>query len=132
MTAIKAYTDLSQSKKLAEILPIETADMYYDRDGLPSLIDKYVTHESIKNDKYHHLIPCWSLAAMLEQLSYEVCDDDGNSLYLQINKEEDLYQLMYGDTDPYASFESIETDRYEHFVDACVAMIEKLNELNLL
>lgn len=26
---MKAYTDLEQSKKLAEILPIESADMYY-------------------------------------------------------------------------------------------------------
>lgn len=45
---MKAYTDLEQSKKLAEILPIESADMpyYYDRD----------------NDVE---IPCWSLAALL-------------------------------------------------------------------
>ena len=26
---MKVYTDISQSKKLAEILPIESADMYY-------------------------------------------------------------------------------------------------------
>ena len=29
MATIKAYTDLSQSKKLAEILPLESADMNY-------------------------------------------------------------------------------------------------------
>ncbi len=29
MATIKAYTDLKQSKKLAEILPIESADMEY-------------------------------------------------------------------------------------------------------
>ena len=29
MATIKAYTDLEQSKKLAEILPLETADMFY-------------------------------------------------------------------------------------------------------
>lgn len=66
MATIKSYTDIEQSRKLAKFLPIESADMYYDRGGLPSLIDKYVTHESIKNDKYHHLIPCWSLAALLK------------------------------------------------------------------
>ena len=27
---MKAYTDLEQSKKLAEILPIESADAFYD------------------------------------------------------------------------------------------------------
>jgi hypothetical protein len=66
MATIKSYTDIEQSRKLAKFLPLESADMYYDRGGLPSLIDKYVTHESIKNDKYHHLIPCWSLAALLK------------------------------------------------------------------
>lgn len=66
MATIKSYTDIEQSRKLAKFLPIESADMYYDRGGLPSLIDKYVTHESIKNDKYHYLIPCWSLAALLK------------------------------------------------------------------
>lgn len=29
MATIKAYTNLEQSKKLAEILPPESADMYY-------------------------------------------------------------------------------------------------------
>ena len=130
MATIRAYTTIEQSQKLAKILPLESADMYYDRGGLPSLIDKYVTHESIKNDKYHHLIPCWTLASLLELLPYEICDDDGNSSYLQMNKEDDVYQLVY--TDPYGDFECIETDRYEHFVDACVDMIEKLHELNLL
>jgi len=66
MATIKSYTDIEQSRKLAKFLPLESADMYYDRGELPSLIDKYVTHESIKNDKYHHLIPCWSLAALLK------------------------------------------------------------------
>lgn len=27
---MKAYTDIEQSKKLAEILPIESADAFYD------------------------------------------------------------------------------------------------------
>ena len=72
----------------------------------------------------------WSLAALLEQLPYELCDDDGNSSYLQINKEDDVYQLVY--TDPYGDFECIETDRYEHFVDTIYKLILKLNELNLI
>ena len=76
------------------------------------------------------VLPCWSLAALLEQLHYELCDDDGNPSYLKMNKEDDIYQLVY--TDPYGEFENIETDRYEHFVDACYEMILKLKELNLL
>ena len=30
MVTIKAYTNLSQSKILSKILPLESADMYYD------------------------------------------------------------------------------------------------------
>jgi len=67
---------------------------------------------------------------LLEQLHYEVCDDDGYSTYLQINKDDDMYQLEYIDSS--GIFESIETDRYEHFVDACVDMIEKLKGLKML
>ena len=69
MATIKSYTDISQSKTLSKILPLESVDMFYDRGGLPSLIDKYVTHERIKSDKYHHLIPCWSFTALLKYLS---------------------------------------------------------------
>ena len=125
---MKAHTDLEQSKKLAEILPIESADMcwtkYVDTGDITSL------HVTVNYGIVPIEYPCWSLAALLEQLHYEVCDDDGYSTYLQINKDDDMYQLEY--IDPSEIFESIETDRYEHFVDACVAMIEKLHKLNLL
>ena len=130
MATIKAYTDIEQSKKLADILPLESADMYWSttlNTPVPYLATK-LEHQMYKEGA--NLIPCWSLAALLEQFPYELCDDDGNSVYLEINKEDDLYQLVY--TDPYENFENVETDRCEHFVDACVAMIEKLNELNLL
>ena len=30
MTTIKSYSDLQQSKKLAKILPLKSADMYYE------------------------------------------------------------------------------------------------------
>lgn len=62
---IKAYTDIEQSKKLENILPLESADMYYSTNdnnltynNVPLLIqyNEYTT-------KYY--IPCWSLAALL-------------------------------------------------------------------
>jgi len=126
MATIKSYTDSEQSKKLAEILPLESADMSWVSNGLGKPFARTIP---IKGDP-EELCGCWSLAALLEQLPYELCDDDGNSSYLEINKEDDVYQLVY--TDPYGDFESIETDRYEHFVDACYELILKLNELNLL
>ena len=58
---MKSYTDLSQSKKLAEILPIETADMRYVPFG--------DTHPWVWNEEVKLLekdsVPCWSLAALL-------------------------------------------------------------------
>ena len=145
MATIKSYTTVEQSRKLAEILPLESADGFWEyHDKWYSEGDEWEGYEYYpraepyleytrkenewKEDKSS--VPCWSLAALLEQLPYELCDDDGNSSYLQINKEDDVYQLVYAD--PYGNFESIETDRHEHFVDACVAMIESLHELNLL
>ena len=128
MATIKSYSDLEQSKVLAKILPLESADMYYDRGGLPSFIDKYVTHESIKNDKYQHLIPCWSLAALLNILHSKAKDipslsgggyKDGEYISdwcLDYEFENGDYQKTFADNP----------------VDVCVAMIEKLHELNLL
>jgi hypothetical protein len=137
MTTIKSYTDIDQSKKLAEILPLESADMHHSKDFDGSWFVDLAKYTSVKIPKYvgnveEHLLPCWSLASLLEQLPYELCDDDGNSLYLQIYKDDDLYQLEYKDNSLYGDFESIEIDRYEDFVDACVAMIKRLHELNLL
>ena len=46
MATIKSFTDLQQSKKLAEILPIESADMYYEEVcNLPkAIIGNYIFH----------------------------------------------------------------------------------------
>ena len=48
MEELKSYTDFEQSKKLAEILPIESTD--------GALTENY------------HCVPCWSLAALLSVL----------------------------------------------------------------
>lgn len=37
MATIKSYTDLEQSKKLAEILPLESADMHYNNVSIIGL-----------------------------------------------------------------------------------------------
>ena len=116
MATIKSYTDLEQSRKLAEVLPLESADMYYNL--AESKIPNFIVGS---HSDYRCYIPCWSLAALLNVLSLpdliqdkvdgelfwqcSVYDDDGNSLC-------ETY-----DNNP---------------VDACVAMIEKLQELNLL
>ena len=65
MATIKSYADISQSKKLAEILPLESVDMWYqpkDKQG-----DDYMPFPHI-NKVYANELPCWSLAALLDVL----------------------------------------------------------------
>ena len=39
---MKSYTDLEQSKKLAEILPLESADMFLALNGHIPVMSKYI------------------------------------------------------------------------------------------
>lgn len=75
---MKSYTDIEQSKKLAEILPIESADMYWFNRHVDLTETKYEVFVIDKSNKYidffksyavavdnNEIIPCWSLAALL-------------------------------------------------------------------
>ena len=128
---MKAYTDLSQSRKLAEILPLESADMFYD--GVQDLYKEktynipmngssitvrtghIITEKGIKANL---LLPAWSLAALLSVLPKIV-----NNETLFIETSAALWHIGY---------RNIYTARADNPVDACVNMIIKLNELNLL
>jgi hypothetical protein len=66
---MKAYTDIKQSKKLAEILPLESADMYYTcGDIAPDVM------VGCKQD-YMCYTMCWSLAALLDVLPLSIYDE---------------------------------------------------------
>ena len=129
MAEIKSYTDKDQARELAKILPLDTADMSwkYQKDKWVGEPD-YRECPEFEKATDRRDIPCWSLAALLELLSYEICDDDGESCFLSMDKEDDEYHLVY--SDPY--FDSIESDRFDNCVDACYDMILKLNEGHLL
>jgi hypothetical protein len=127
---MKAYTDLSQSKKLARVLPLKSADMYYHNrvdmpDNYPLLIEWKHNSPLLSQE-----IPCWSLAALLDVLDDIVVDDEGNEYSLTISKEEGMYYIYYHDR--WGEVDDIETDCYYDLVDACYEMIIKLHELNLL
>lgn len=100
---MKSYTDIEQSKKLAEILPLESADMKWyfwkseiDAPKLPTFGYSKDAAESYKSTEAVYL-PCWSLAALLEQLDAVVTDEYGNDYTLVIIKEGLQYQLYYRD-----------------------------------
>ena len=114
MATIKNYTSLEQSRKLAEILPLESADMcwqkIYDENHL--LSDYRI--ELLPVRFYSGLgVPCWSLAALLDVLPSATLDSSSDHYYR-------LYCMTRY------------TEWYDNPVDACVAMIEKLHKQNLL
>ena len=117
MATIKSYTDLEQSKKLAEILPLESADMYYWHGSYRLL--------RVNDGKCEDIdIPAWSLAALLNILPDELED----SHYLTLDKEGKEYCCFYEDCNG-NSFRHCFSDNP---VDACVQMIIKLSELKKL
>lgn len=129
MATIKSYTDLEQSKKLAEILPIESADMYYFLDPTPAgniysiVIPQISFGVKTREPEYSKGdIPCWSLAALLGVLPEGIIE----SYYIpNLQKENGKYSIAYGSSD-----ELLGTANNP--IDACYEMILKLNELNLL
>ena len=128
MATIKSYTDLQQSKKLAEILPLESADGFWDyHDYWYSESDEWEGYEDYpraepyleyfrkedewKEDKSD--VPCWSLTALLGVLPSATLDSS-NDHYYRIHCMEKF------------------TEWFDNPVDACYELILKLHELNLL
>ena len=119
MTTIKAYTDLEQSKKLAEILPLESADMrignYVGKSGK---VDGTNIHYYAEGESFGapEIIYAWSLAALLGVIpNYEL-----------ISKHN--YHTCIAET----SLGKETVAWFDNPVDACYEMILKLHELNLL
>ena len=128
MATIKSYTDLEQSRKLSEILPLESADMYYcygmdihtkkwEYDITPTVIDE---SNQIDIDD----IPCWSLAALLNYLS-----EIKPQVYTPVLfPSESKWILQFAEY----SHGNVYEVSCDNPIDACVKMIEKLNELKML
>lgn len=129
MATIKSFSDLEQSRKLAEILPIDSADMYY-----PNRIDikcqsALPIEFKLGNPLLSQEIACWSLAALLDYLRkvdlFPEIDTDEFSVTMNINyyNEEEARLL--------APIHNIKI-KAESFIDACVELISKLHEQKLL
>ena len=121
---MKAYTDINQSRKLAEFLPLESADMCFANDGTAIKIDAnpYSVRKHMWKDV--QLIPCWSLAALLKYLS-EIKPQVYTPILFPSKAKWILQFAEYGHG-------NVCEVSCENPVDACVAMVIKLNELNLL
>lgn len=120
---MKSYTDLKQSKKLAEILPLESADMRYDEyisyiDGTPKVGYKKGVTDGI---------PCWSLASLLSLIPKRIKDYN----VLRIDISDNDFAIWYDEIGYGVNAELPDIETKEP-IDACVEMILKLKENNLL
>lgn len=117
----KAYTSLEQSKKLAEILSIESADMCY-REWKRDTKNIRIANVGTAGESD---LPCWSLAALLNVLPDSIYNNTYEFSQLEFTKKSVAYK--HGTTD------SIKIGALkDNLVDACYEMILKLNELKML
>lgn len=120
----KAFTSLEQSKKLTEILPIESADMCYR-------IVAYNPNDTYEYQPYCFVstlesdIPCWSLSALLDVLPQQYYPIKN----IILGKPKDKWCVLYWDA---TGMQDGEQTLGDNPIDACYEMILKLHEQKLL
>jgi hypothetical protein len=113
---MKSYTSKEQAKKLAEFLPIESADMRFCFSH--TLSGRITGHYPIiGREPSMGTIPCWSLAALFSILP--------KSAYLEKGSSTELYRVTL-------PVELISSDWNLELIDACVEVVLKLHEQKLL
>ncbi len=130
----KIATDISQSKKLAKILPLESADMMWNNSSIRGVdyVDAFhldtapykdivdtswvKSHKSI--NPMFEVVPAWSLSALLKVIK---------EYTLQTIADRSVFIVS-----EVGFFDSVQSELYDEPIDACVEMIEKLKERNLL
>lgn len=126
---MKSFTDLEQSKKLAEILPLESADycwgiddetLHYNSSPYPCAWKNYSCKE--------YYIPCWSLAALRNLLPLGIKINENTYLFGSHNTFDKSWVYRYYNEDD----TSYLYQKNINEVDACVEMIIRLNELKIL
>jgi len=126
MATIKSFTDLQQSKKLAEILPLESADMMYQKYETVVIGDDYGYKYRIQPFFSSNIdsIPCWSLAALLSVLPDSIYENTDEYSQLEFSKN----SVAYHDLNDGIKIGSLKGN----LIDACYELILKLHKLNLL
>jgi len=130
---MKSYTDLEQSKRLAEILPLESADMCYKcigEDPYDVILRPYSEwkeeYKGLLVGKEVDVVPCWSLAALLNVIPKRI--NDYNVLRIDIGNDE--FAIWY-DEIGYGVNNDLPDITSETAVDSCYEMILKLNEFKI-
>lgn len=119
MITTKSYTSLEQAKKLAEFLPLESADMYYFLDPTPAGNIYHIVTPQIdfgvktREPEYNEGdIPCWSLTALMNVLDRGI-----------------LFKTPQGwACQTYIEYKALTSYYYSNPVDACVEVILELHK----
>lgn len=116
MATIKSYSDLQQSKKLAEFLPLESADMFFICVGNREIIR---INDNIKDYNHWDTYPAWSLAALLEVLKNKIVygGNDSENWFVSYTKKNPTKTIFI---------------YKENLIDACYEAILNLNKEELL
>lgn len=114
---MKSYTDLEQSKKLAKILPITSIDFAWNifSDGSTRILrmDDWEVSENAKSNV--EIIPCWSLAALLDVLP----------IRLEMLRDGKWNAMISRDGEARSTVN-------DNPINACYELIIKLKEMDLL
>ena len=126
---MKSYTDIEQSKKLAEILPLESADMvlpftheenneyvpgYAVSRNYMEAYNEMLLLPAMDKDTISKLIqPAWSFAVLLNKLPSSTLDSSNDHHY-RLHCMERF------------------TEWHDNAIDACCEMIIKLHERKML
>ena len=124
MATIKSFTSLEQSKKLAEILPIESADMWWVALNWQET-EYYVEVKQDGINQPKKAVPCWSLVALLSVLPNSIYDNTNEFSQLEFTKKSIAY--IHGITG------GIKIGALkDNLIDTCYEVILKLHKLKLL
>ena len=133
---MKSYTDLEQSRRLAEILPRETSDQTWQRVAIAGANldvpeEKQYRHNGDMPFYFYSGVgvPCWSLAALLNYLKeidmFPEIEADEHNVKMSVN--------YYNEDEarPLAPIHNIIV-KAESFIEACYELIIKFKELKLI
>ena len=110
---MKSYTDLEQSRKLAEILPLESADMIY----IPMM-----DIDSMSNSGFFDIPECYPFNEFKELLEYM----NRNFYNISLNYCGSEYSISFDDSEKY------KTITKDYSIDAVFEMVIWLKENNRL
>jgi len=122
---VKAYTDIEQSKKLAEILPLESADMHWQYIEEDKGQLQWFCFPKDFSINQHNTILAWSLAALSEFILPYIADDNGNNYKFYLSKDGLDRWIAYYKSDDVSIYICEESDNMIDVIFEMVCWLKK-------